>query len=734
MTIVTTTSSMNGSASTMPHQPPSAAGGKPGGGVDPLRVIRKHKIVLVIAGFIGGVLGVAGHFALAEFRPTWSTPVVYKCFPPQTEVNPDNPNIDDEEFERFMATEASIMGSELVLRRAVENPRLINEAPDWINQFESRGVYDYAAAAIDLEDRVNARPSAGTDLIRMRVSWTDAAEVAALASVVKDTYLQDLRRRGARTTTERRETLQRAINNLEDEQADIEAQRDEIVTTKRLDQLNVSLSQEQQAMQLVQTSIQEVTLNLQAVLSQKAEMEAQLRNPQGLQFNDQLRAQVEMHPVVAGLRQQIILTEIERDAMKEDFGEDHLTIQRMDDRIGSLQRNLDQQRESLRMELFQANLSQLRIAENQFRAQLAQQAEKQDALTQRLNELVLAQDELANLANELMSLAELRAEFEKDLRMVEATSQLSTASRVEVIQSERIPTVMAFPKIYIMGPAGVVLVVALVGGVVFLLELIDQRVKSPADISALPSVRVLGMIPHASEDPVRIVQPERVFAEQPTTSTAESFRQVRSSIIKRMRMDGSKSLAVVSAMPGSGSTTIASNLAEALAAADNRVLLIDANLRRPRLHEVFGLPVGPGVGEMLGGTPLAEVVQKPGGPNLRIITAGEIDASQMEAMATGTLQRLLLEATQHADYVILDVAPAAVSGDAYALAQIVDCTMLVARAFGETRGQIGRLSRELSEQPAEYLGVLVNAARGASGGYLRGNIRASHSYAVKAAG
>jgi capsular exopolysaccharide synthesis family protein len=303
---------------------------------------------------------------------------------------------------------------------------------------------------------------------------------------------------------------------------------------------------------------------------------------------------------------------------------------------------------------------------------------------------------------------------------------------VDVIQPARIPTQMSFPKIYIMVPAGIVLVVGLVTGLAFLLEMIDQRVKSPADIASLPSVRVLGMIPHVSEDPAKIDAPERVFAEQPMTAMAESYRQVRGAVVKRMRAGHHRSLLVVPAMPGSGATSVVSNLAQSLAAADNRVIIVDANMRRPHLHEVFGLPLGPGVGDVLAGRPLGEVAQPTGTANLRVVTAGESASRQLEALATGAIAKLINQAAAEADYVILDVAPATVSGDAQALAQVVDSTMLVARAFGETRGQIGRLSRELHEQPAEYLGVLVNAARSASGGYLRGNIRAGHSYVAKA--
>lgn len=733
MTIATPSSngSLNGSHG------PSSGGGAPVGAkaassVDPLRVLRKYKLAFVIAAVFGGALGAGAHFALAEFRPTWSTPVIYKCYPPQTRPNPDQMNIDDDEFERFMATEAAMMVSENVLRQAVENPRLLTEAPKWIGRFTTGGVVDVGQAALALEEQVGARVLAGTDLIRLNVSWRDRNEVATLAEVLNDTYLNNLNRRGSRATNERREAIEQAIRGLESDFNQADSRRSEIVSSRRMDVLDINQSQERAEMMIVLGSMQELGLQLEAVLSQKAEMEAQLRNPGGLQFNDALRAQVELQPLIQNLRSQVVFLQAQRATQRERLAEENPVIRQIDDQIQALERSLDQERQKLLSELFQTQLDQLRIAEQQIRAQMASLAERRGELGLRLQELVFAETELSDIERRMEQILLLQQEFETDLRMLDATSQLTTASRVDVIQSPRVPTMMSFPKIYILVPAGMIIVVGLVAAGAYLLEMVDQRVKSPADIAALPSVRILGMVPHTSEDPARIDSPERVFSEQPLTAMSESYRHVRGALLKRMRAGGYKSLLVVPAMPGSGATSVASNVAESLAAADNRVILIDANIRRPRLHEVFGLPIGPGVSDALAGASLADVAQKTGNPKLRVITAGAPTERQLEALATGGIAKLIKQAAAEADFVVLDVSPATVSGDAQALAQVVDTTMLVARAFGETRGQIGRLSRELDEQPARYLGVLVNAARSATGGYLRGNLRAGHSYTAKA--
>ncbi|NRA56789.1 MAG: hypothetical protein HRU13_01545 [Phycisphaerales bacterium] len=455
MTIASTTTngSLNGSHGSSGGGG-SQIGTKAASSVDPLRVLRKYKFAFVIAAIIGGVLGVGAHLALAEFRPTWSTPVIYKCYPPQTEPNPDELRIDDDEFERFMATESAMMVSENVLRVAVENPRLLNEAPRWISRFTEGGVVDVGRAAIALEEQVGARVMPGTDLISMNVRWRDRDEVATIAEVLSSAYLQDLRRRGSRSMSERRDAVEQAIRGLEDDFSQADRRRSELVSSAQMDVLDINQSQERAEMMIVIGAFQELGLQLEAVLSQKAEMEAQLGNPGGLQFNETLRAQVELQPLVQNLRSQVVFLQAQRATERERLSEDNPTIRRIDDQIAALNRSLDQERQKLLFELFQTQLDQLRLAESQIRAQMASLAGRRTQLGMRLQELVFAETELNDIEMRMGQILELQQDFETDLRMLDATAALATASRVDVIQSARVPTQMSFPKIYIVVPAG----------------------------------------------------------------------------------------------------------------------------------------------------------------------------------------------------------------------------------------------------------------------------------------
>src|SRR5262249_33769489 len=157
---------------------------------------------------------------------------------------------------------------------------------------------------------------------------------------------------------------------------------------------------------------------------------------------------------------------------------------------------------------------------------------------------------------------------------------------------------------------------------IVLVEVVDQRVKSPADVAMVPRTKVLGMVPHAAEDPGAPARGETVYRDAPGGIMAEHFRQLRAAVLKRVHAGGDKALLVLSGQPGSGSTTVVCNLAQALASAEQRVLVVDANFRRPGVHRTFGLPEGPGLADVLSGAKsLSECVQKTDEPRLSILTA-----------------------------------------------------------------------------------------------------------------
>jgi len=187
---------------------------------------------------------------------------------------------------------------------------------------------------------------------------------------------------------------------------------------------------------------------------------------------------------------------------------------------------------------------------------------------------------------------------------------------------------------------------------------------------------------------------------------------------------------VLGGMPGSGATTVASNLALACAGADENVLIIDANLRRPSMHRVFGIAEPLGLADCLAGqVSLTDAVRPTSMPNLTVLTAGSAGNRMVpERLSSESMSRLIAEASARYDRVFIDCPPGIVSGDGLALANKCDGVVLVVRALNEKRGLVNRLRTQLAEAHGDLIGVVVNAVKSSAGGYFKRNIEATHAY------
>lgn len=721
--------SSNGTPPPSPGGPAPATGGGGFNTIDPLRLLKKYRFWLVVALFIGAAAGTAGHFALKEFAPSYRAQALFRVYPPRTNVTDEVTATNEEELAIFMATEAQIMTSPAILRRAMEDPRLPRQAPKWAEEFTIGGRYSPVDAAIELEKKISSRVIAGTAFVRLSLGYKDPAEVAAIVGAVRTAYLADLARRGQALTSNETAALDQSIKDSKDEIARLQADRDSLAIEASLDSLDIRVSSVRSSLELRANELVGVQSLMMDASTRLREMEFQLQRPGGIEYSDAMRQEVQLSGMIQGLQGQIVSLETSRAAAEERLGPEHRELRTIDNHLQALQQKVQQEEQRLLRNIFEGRITQYREFLQSLRAQEADLLTQMEELSSKLNELVVVQNKLTDIEGQLDMEMTLLADYEMRRKSIATTVRLDVSDRVILAEQERVPERLSFPKLYIMIPAGIFVFGGLFAAGVVLFETVDQRVKSPADIAGLPRARILGVIPHASEDPASIKSLETVYRDHPSGVMAECYRQTRALALKQMRQTGARSLAVIPTMPGSGGSTVAANMAQALAATDLKVLLIDANFRRPRQHTIFGLEEAPGLAEALAGSARLDEAARPSGyDGLDILTAGGADPRRQERLATDTMARLIVTAAESYDYVIVDVAPIVVSGDAINMANKVDATLLVTRAYSEKRGMIARVLRELSEQPAETLGVIVNGVRASAGGYLRRNIIATHKY------
>ncbi|MDX2131533.1 MAG: polysaccharide biosynthesis tyrosine autokinase [Planctomycetota bacterium] len=731
---------MSAGGATPASRPATAPAAAPvpamGSSIDPLRLLNKYKFLLLGVAIAGAVTGYVANAVLRRVYPLWTPAAVFNCLPPTKEVSDLVGAQSQEEMSRFMQTQVRVLTSTQVLNRVSEDPALRTNAPEWSSRFEkvdtSTGApaFDSTEALKKLKDDVKARVIPGTNLIEVSMSWRNKHDATAIVGLVRQKYMAMLADQGRAGLDDKIAALNGAIKSLEDEAGGLSIQKENLIQQNQVDTIDNRVETSRQELNDLTGDIIEVQRTLDSGRTRLAQMDAEINNPGGIVYGADLREEVEREPQLNELRSRIQLLETEQQSMlQQGYSRDHRQYVFLQSQLDATKQSLEIKRDEALRKAFAGELDRTRKLVAQFEAQEKTLLEKRATAQKRLQDLTRIQSRLNDLDNRIRGIAENRTRKADELSTLKAQASTLSVNRVLLQEQERPPTELSFPQLKLLLPAGVALFVFLTAGVVLLLEIVDQRVKSPSDIAIIPRARLLGWVPDAAEDPAGQGAAETAFRDRPRGIVAESFRQLRAGVTKRVQASDHRAILVLSGMPASGATTVAANLALAFAAADRKVLLIDANFRRPGLHRVFAVPESPGLADVLAGQrDLAQCAQATNVPNLDLLTAGIKDQRVYERLSSAAMGEILAKVRAMYDLVLIDVAPAIVGGDAMALAQRCDATILVVRARADKRGMVARIKNELSESRSEFLGILVNAVRSASGGYMKRNIKTAHEY------
>lgn len=715
-----------GPAPTRPGAP-STPGGAPV--IDPIKILKKWKWAFVGAAIVGVVLGVVTNFVWGATYPFFQSSVIYEAMPPQDQTLLEASQIDETALEQFMATQAARMLSPTVLEKVTNDPRLQSEAPKWARQFETDDGFDQKTAMNDLEDRAKAVPMKGTFNIKLLVTWWDRNDVAAIASLLSDAYMADLSETQGRDNRQRRDAIQRAIDDIKQEIENLTERRSRLIRDEDVSSISEQSGTTRGKLQLIARDRNELQLEIRRMQVQLERMNEMLSSESGVRYSDTQRAMAENRPIVQGMKNERESLEIRLNELRRSgFLPSHREYKRIERNIAALEQQISVSIERELAGIFDAEKDTL---ESELRAAMAQDADlvqREEVLELKLQELTRTIREINDLSNEIGALNQTLADRRSSLADLETTTSLESSGRVKVVEGARIPDQRWMPKLYMTIPVGLLAMLGLVGGTIVAVEFLDQRVKSTADIASMPRAKVIGSVPMAGEDPGATGKFETVYRDADSSVIAECFRQIRTGLLKSIDEGGHKSCLFVSGMPGSGSTSTLTNLGFACAGVERRVLLVDANFRRPSLHKILGVDEGPGLGDVLVGSADLEDAIREVGPNLFLLTAGTPVNRVYERLNTQSMTSLLNKVSSEFDLTFIDVAPAVVAGDAKAMAQRCDALVLVARAMVEKRGMVARINNEFSDTPASKLGIILNGVRSAAGGYMKRNIRTSTDY------
>jgi capsular exopolysaccharide synthesis family protein len=247
---------------------------------------------------------------------------------------------------------------------------------------------------------------------------------------------------------------------------------------------------------------------------------------------------------------------------------------------------------------------------------------------------------------------------------------------------------------------------------ILIAEQVDDRISTPRHAETALQLDVLAAIPELESQGNR----DRPLAppDDPGSSPLEPFRRLRTEVVMRLQdAPGPKIVAVISAHDGEGRSTVAVNLARVLALEGHRVLLVDADLRRPRLVAMFAEGDGPGLEEyLLGEAPLAGSIQPSRLPGVHVLGARAEIHGPAEAPGSPRFRALWPAARAEFDFIVVDTSPVHAASEVPIVARSADASLLVVEEGRTGARQTLGAKRRLENHQVRVLGLVVNRSRG----------------------
>lgn len=346
---------------------------------------------------------------------------------------------------------------------------------------------------------------------------------------------------------------------------------------------------------------------------------------------------------------------------------------------------------------------------------------------QALNEEKMLRKELSNQEEAVLEFNELAAKYNlfrqsRDsiqeaystiIRRIDElnVSQLSgQGDNVFVVSRAEVPQEKSWPSRSRMLLLGIFFGGLLAVGFCFFLDYMDTTIKGEADVRTLLNGAVIGGVPSAELEAGEAEFDDLFALKNPRSHFAEAFRSARTALAFSMVDKPLRSLVVTSTLPAEGKTLTAVNLAIAHAQAGRKTLLIDADLRKPRVHSVFHGRSDVGLANLLAtpGLDVASAAVQTGIDNLFYLSSGPVPPNPVELLDSGRLGRRLEEWLKEFEMLVIDAPPALNLADALVIGRQVDGVVLVVRTFVTNKYAAQQVARQMAASKIKLLGVLLN--------------------------
>ena len=705
---------------------------------DYLRVLRKRRWV-IISIFMMTVLAVALH--------TFTATPIYEASS-RIVIEKENPNLVsiqevmsvDSTGTDYYQTQYKIIESRVVAREVIERLDLANspeflpppedsvvaQVKCWISDLLTGGVEWFRAGdpgrdvlpgegvEQDSElvsaflERVKVSPIRNSRLVDVRLEAKDPVMAARMANELVKAYInQNLEIKLSAT----KDAVQWLSDRISEERAKVEQVENDLLRYKEEHQIITDFSNDAELI----TAQKLATLNAQVVEAESKRVEAETRYQQALALDDtpdmlDSIPEVLANDLVKEIKRMEVALYNRMSELSKKYGKNHPQMVAIDSELADLKKR--KSLEAQRVVNSLKNEYQLSVAkEESLKKALARQKEESLALNKKAVQFGV----LKRQAESSRQMYELLIKRFKETSL---TEEMKTGN-IRIVDQAEVPTHPVKPRKKLNLLLAVMVGLFLGVGLAFFLEYMDNTIKLPEDVTSFLKAPYLGPVPAFTMNGAKDDIPtELISVHSPKSTASEAYRGLRTSLLLSSADNKPRVIMVTSAGPLEGKTLTSSNLAVTMARSHQSVLLIDGDMRRPRVHKIFQTAHKKGLSGILVGTDKAvdAVIETPV-KGLYLLPVGSIPPNPSELIGSKTMERFIAGLKEKFEIIIIDTPPMTAVTDALLLSQFVDGVMLVTRA-GITPRQIIKTSLEqLQAAKATILGVVLNGVNTGRDGY-----------------
>jgi polysaccharide biosynthesis transport protein len=555
-----------------------------------------------------------------------------------------------------------------------------------------------------LKSRISISPIPESHVVSLRVKDHKPERAALLANTIAEVYRKQNVGHKVSAAREAVVWLRRKLTEIGDQRKKAE---EGLLTFKTdNDLLQATLGERQNLLGLTIRSLEEQLIKShQKVVALKSEVR-QVKNASGAEAQVSI-SQVINNTLIQRLKERRLALENEKTALLSQYLNEHPKVKVVSDQLTRINEVITREvkgiQRSLKRELRASERAESSLKETQ-------KDLKKEARALQSQEL-----KYKTLETEAKSSGELYTQMEVRLKEAELQAQ-TTANNVRILDEARPPKSYVSPRLSLNMAAAAIGWALLCFLILIAIDYLDRTIKSQLQLYDLYQLTALGSVPKIQKgkrpfkQDVAVRNSELYVLENPTSTVSECMRTIRTNLLFMDSQRQLKSLLVTSAAPREGKTLTCINLGITMALSGERVLIIDSDLRRPRVHKVFNLLNDRGFSNMLIDAEVEpdEVTRQTELETLDLLCSGPLPPNPAELLQTPAFKRTLNRLLEEYDRVIFDSPPVVPVTDAQIIGQQIDGTVLVVRAQQTNREILRRAVELLTAVKVNLVGALLN--------------------------